>query len=150
MDKNMKKNMPIMLTALTILLLANFQLPAIQQQAEKSFLKEIFLRKQFCLSGGLSMFGVNGKGNDYMARPKSICMTLPMVKPSRSIRPKISSRQSVFSSTSNYRSGRNCLSPWAAVLNTAWQKTWNTYPLWAARSASALPPNPFRHWLPLE
>jgi hypothetical protein len=67
MDKNMKKNMPIMLTALTILLLANFQLPAIQQQAEKSFLKEIFLRKQFCLSGGLSMFGVNGKGNDYMA-----------------------------------------------------------------------------------
>jgi hypothetical protein len=63
----MKKNTLIILTLTTILLLANFQLMAFQQPASKSFLKESFLRKQFCLRGGLNMFSVNGADSDYMA-----------------------------------------------------------------------------------
>ena len=63
----MKKNTLIILTIIIILLIANFQLMAIQQPTRKSFLKESFLKKQFCLRGGLNMFSVNGADSDYMA-----------------------------------------------------------------------------------
>ncbi|HUU06105.1 MAG TPA: hypothetical protein VMZ49_09565 [Patescibacteria group bacterium] len=58
----MKKNTPIIFTIVCMLLLANAQLMAYQQPAKKSFLK-----KQFCLRGGLNMFGINGADSDYVA-----------------------------------------------------------------------------------
>ena len=63
----MKKNTNIMLMLTIILLLASFQLMAIEPSAKKSFLKESFPKKQFCLRGVLNMFSVNGAVSDYMA-----------------------------------------------------------------------------------
>lgn len=58
----MKKNTLIIFSIIFVLLLANVQLMAYQQPAKKSLLK-----KQFCLRGGLNMFGINGADSDYVA-----------------------------------------------------------------------------------
>lgn len=63
----MKRNRPIIFTLLTVLLLAHGPLAASPQPAGKSFLKRSFLKKQFCLRGGLGMFSVNGANRDYKA-----------------------------------------------------------------------------------
>lgn len=58
----MKKNTLIIVMIVFILLLANMQLVAYELPAKKSFLK-----KQFCLRGGLNMFASNGADSDYVA-----------------------------------------------------------------------------------
>ncbi|MCJ7525561.1 MAG: hypothetical protein MUP71_10135 [Candidatus Aminicenantes bacterium] len=58
----MKKNTLIIVTIVSMLLLANVQLAAYQLPAKKSFLK-----KQFCLRGGLNRFTANGVESDYVA-----------------------------------------------------------------------------------
>ena len=58
----MKKNTLVIVTIVSMLLLANMQLVAYELPAKKSFLK-----KQFCLRGGLNMFGSNGADSDYVA-----------------------------------------------------------------------------------
>ena len=63
----MKKNIPVMLAGMTLLLLAQVQLLAVLQPAGKSYLQGSFLKKQLCLRGGLNWFSVNGADSDYAA-----------------------------------------------------------------------------------
>jgi len=58
----MKKNTLIIVTIISMLLLAKMQLVGYQLPVKKSFQK-----KQFCLRGGLNMFGSNGADSDYVA-----------------------------------------------------------------------------------
>ena len=63
----MGKNKLIIFTLITVSLLVNMPLMAGRQSARKNILQESFLKKQFCLRGGLGMFSVNGAEGDYAA-----------------------------------------------------------------------------------
>ncbi len=63
----MGKNKLIILTLITVPLLVNMQLLAGQRSARKNILQESFLKKQFCLRGGLGLFSANGAVGDYVA-----------------------------------------------------------------------------------
>jgi hypothetical protein len=65
--KTMKKKTFNIVTTMTLLLLADFGLMAIETSGNKSFLQESFLKRQFSLYGGLNAFAVNGANSDYKA-----------------------------------------------------------------------------------
>jgi hypothetical protein len=79
--KTMKKNTRNIFMAMTLLLLADFGLKAIETSGNKNFLQESFLTRQFSLRGGLNVFAVNGAESDYRAGTNDFPVTPSYLAP---------------------------------------------------------------------